>query len=221
MSIEYIADGLETSLKELRKMQFKAAMLERTIGHFDSLASPHYAAEEGSYAYIPLNLWDFTDSLLELETALKTDEDYASTDPEFAYRPVSFLEVGCGIGRNLFLVKNGSGLLLSNLHGIEIGFPYIVQAREIFKLHEEVTQGDALTFDYGDFDVIYYYRPFTDEALQAKFERRLIRQAKPGAYIIGHLNAILDKSKLLRPTTEYSKVFKKIKKTSEPGKGKR
>lgn len=220
MSIEYIADGLETSLKELRKMQFKAAMLERTIGHFDSLAA-NYSAEEGSYAYIPLNLWDFTDSLLELETALKSDEDYLSTDPELPYRPVSFLEVGCGIGRNLFLVKNGSGLVLDKVQGIEIGFPYIVQAREIFKMHEEVIQGDALTFDYSNFDVIYYYRPFTDEALQAKFERRLIRQAKPGAYIIGHLNAILDKSKMLKPTTEYSKVFKKLKKLPERGKAKR
>ena len=43
---------------------------------------------------------------------------------------------------------------------------------------------DAMTFDYSGFDVIYFYRPFRDSTLEAALERRIWRQAKPGAAVL-------------------------------------
>lgn len=208
MAMEQLVASMQGALNDVQRLSKQMQILIKTLGRFDDL-SARYMAEQGSYSYIPLNLEDFTDSLVDLETALLADADYKHK--ELPHRPISYLEVGCGIGRNLFIVLHGSGLQIKSARGIEISLPYVVQAREFFSLHEEVTVADALKFDYSTYDVIYFYRPFSDEALERRFERRLIEQAKPGAYLVGHLNSLFDKSKVLKPVHMFSRVYKKQK----------
>jgi SAM-dependent methyltransferase len=215
MGIDQIVDSMQGSVRDVQRLQKQMQILMRTLARFDEL-SARYMADEGSYAYIPLHLEDFTDSLVDLEAALTTDKEYKH--PKLPHRPITYLEVGCGIGRNLFVVLHGSGLQIKKARGIEISLPYVVQAREFFSLHEEVSVNDAMKFDYSEYDVIYFYRPFSDEKLERKFERRLIRQAKPGSYLVGHLNSLFDKTKSLTPVHPFSRVYKK--RSAEPEKKK-
>jgi SAM-dependent methyltransferase len=221
--IDYVVSTLTSALEDLKHMQRQVDILTRTVEHLDEQYDQEYERHtpvDGAFPYIPLNFGTFTQSLVELEDALALDKDYRH--PEHPYRPISFLDAGCGTGRNLFVLLHGSQLRLGNVRGIEIGPTYVERAWRTFGLRKEVTQGDAMKFDqYHKFDVIYFYRPFRDDAMQTKFERRLIRMARPGAYLIGHLNQTFDRSKALKPISPCSRVFKKLKNVRKPAKGKR
>ncbi len=57
--------------------------------------------------------------------------------------------------------------------GVEVVPAYIEHSRRMFPA-VRVEEADLTTFDrFGAFDVVYYYRPFADEAMQASFERRV------------------------------------------------
>ena len=48
-----------------------------------------------------------------------------------------------------------------------------------------IMRGDALEFDrYGDYDVVYMYRPLRDPELMKRLLRRIAAQLKPGAVMI-------------------------------------
>jgi hypothetical protein len=48
-----------------------------------------------------------------------------------------------------------------------------------------VVRGDALAFEqYGDYDVVYMYRPFRDRALMRRLLERVTAQLRPGAMVM-------------------------------------
>jgi hypothetical protein len=53
--------------------------------------------------------------------------------------------------------------------------------------------GDALEFShYGEYDVIYYYKPFVIDEQMAKMEERIFAQAKPGTLLLNPFGLFAD-----------------------------
>jgi SAM-dependent methyltransferase len=99
--------------------------------------------------------------------------------PEHAPR---FLDVGCGIG-NVLLVAEQFGF---EVYGIEKDeYPFKVAARLIGE--ERIAQADIWTYQgYGDYEVIYYYRPFSGRDQQLRFEKLIEDTMKTGGILIAN-----------------------------------
>jgi hypothetical protein len=96
-----------------------------------------------------------------------------------------FLDCGSGLAFVTALAR-GIGF---DATGIEWNEQYVSIARQLFSSARTV-QGDVLAFaGYGDYDVIYYYGPFSDEEVQRRFEEKVEAEAKVGAVIIGNRKA--------------------------------
>lgn len=97
----------------------------------------------------------------------------------------TFLDCGSGLGFVPALARE-MGFRAS---GLEWSEEYVAIAQQMFSW-VTTFQGDVLEFDrYADYDVIYYYGPFDDEALQRRFEEKVERDAKVGAVILGNRKA--------------------------------
>ena len=148
-------------------------------------------------AYLNLKCQVYSLAYQKLETSFM--EDYNSDD-QYGFRPFpsgrfadlliesgkfanfdndrSFLEVGCGPGFKLLMAS----FFFKTVHGIEIVPEHVDFAQKILDL--EVSLCDALDFDrYGDYDLIYYYRPFSQKPLQALFEHKVCEAMKPGSFL--------------------------------------
>jgi SAM-dependent methyltransferase len=98
-------------------------------------------------------------------------------DEAFAAAPGNrFLDVGCGPGSKMMRARDTYGL---DVTGIEIVPEY---AAEAGRHGLDVRLGDALDFkDYGEFDLIWIYRPFRDPDLEAALEDLIWDQMAVGA----------------------------------------
>jgi SAM-dependent methyltransferase len=98
-------------------------------------------------------------------------------DEAFAAAPGNrFLDVGAGPGSKMMRARDQYGL---DVTGIEIVPEY---AAEAGRHGLDVRLGDALDFkDYGEFDLIWIYRPFRDPDLEAALEDLIWDQMAVGA----------------------------------------
>lgn len=97
----------------------------------------------------------------------------------------SFLDCGSGLGFIPALARE----LGFRAAGVEWSEEYVTIAQRMFSGVTTI-RGDVLEFaHYADYDAIYYYGPFDDEALQRRFEEKVERDAKVGAVIIGNRKA--------------------------------
>lgn len=93
-----------------------------------------------------------------------------------------FVDCGAGLG---FIGMLARGLGFRPV-GIEISPRYVELAGKLLPW-AGVAEGDVLEYDaYGEADVIFYYGPFKDEALQERFELKVERDAKSGAVIVAN-----------------------------------
>lgn len=92
------------------------------------------------------------------------------------------LDVGCGIG-NVLLIAEQFGF---DVYGIEKDeYPFLVAAKLIGE--ERIAQADIWTYEgYGNYDVIYYYRPFSGREQQLRFEKLIEDNMKTGAILIAN-----------------------------------
>ena len=202
--LESIAEIKERYLKLVRKCEIYEAALEGP----DEWAVPDIHSDEGQFHYIPYNLSDLADTILELAKILPEDPDFKHSRQPI--RPVSFVEVGCGIGRNVNLMQRQQDVPITKAVGFDIVPEYIETARRIYGLDEDVFVQDAMTFDYGGFDLIFFYRPFSDDKLEVKFENHLIDSAKTGAVIIAMSNERFSKSRKVAEIGEAGTIYKKL-----------
>lgn len=92
------------------------------------------------------------------------------------------LDVGCGIG-NVLLFAEQLGF---DVYGIEKDdYPYRIAARLFGE--KRIAQADIWAYDrYGDFEVIYYFRPFSDREPQYRFEKMIEERLRPGGLLIAN-----------------------------------
>ncbi len=214
---EDIADdfALSNALEEIsgfvgiaEQAQEKAKILRSALSQIGESAVSDVETQEGSYSYIAIDLDEFFDMIYSLENCLKNDPDYRHTDKP--HRPVSFLEVGCGHGRNLHVLRATDRFCFEKISGFDIVPEYVEAGRRYFDMDDDIFVEDAFKFDYGGFDVIYFYRPFSDEKLQKKFEKRLISTMKRGAYIVASLSESLEKSRQLVQKGDSDRIWKRL-----------
>ena len=68
--------------------------------------------------------------------------------------------------------------------GVEVEPSYVETSRRLFP-SVRVEEADLLTFErFGEFDVVYYYGPFADDEVQARFERRIEEALRPGGIVL-------------------------------------
>ena len=162
---------------------------------------------DGSYDYISIGLSRFLDMLTRLDHCLSQDPALACDSAR--YRPVSFLEVGCGPGHILELAR-GSGLcLFSGCTGFDINPQAIAMGRAAFDLGDAVTVADALDYDYGAADVIYSFRPFSNPEFQTRLEQRIAQTMRPGAYLIAPQALDLDRTRTLAQVDRPGEIWRK------------
>jgi len=99
--------------------------------------------------------------------------------------PVRFLDVGCGGGLKVYSALR----YFDKGYGFDLDTAYVEAGQRFFEM-DKAAEGnifahDALTFEgYGDFDIIYFYRPISDEALLCQLERRIAENARPETILI-------------------------------------
>jgi hypothetical protein len=91
------------------------------------------------------------------------------------------------------LLECGSGYGFVGALAREVGFTvtcievvrrYADVSRRIFP-SVRVVEADLLTFDgFEDAEVVYYYRPFADDAIEESFELRVEEALRPGGIVI-------------------------------------
>jgi trans-aconitate methyltransferase len=90
-----------------------------------------------------------------------------------------FLEIGAGIGTKMVIARELFGMDVS---GVERTDEYASAARTAGL---DVQTADALGWDgYGKADLIWFNRPFRDQAAQARLEAQVWAEAAPGTVVI-------------------------------------
>lgn len=128
-----------------------------------------------------------------------------------------FLDAGCGVGHVPFIAHCTE--LAAECHGIDIEKKYIDYGRQIFSAGTKGTfklwKSDIMDFDkYSEYDVLYYFCPFTHPYLEKVFEERLEDEMKVGAFLIA-LNkcsgAKDPRFQIVKNTSTSYPILKKIK----------
>jgi len=112
---------------------------------------------------------------------LKLARDYFREQGRF--KPgLSFIDIGCGIGNVMLMAE----LMDFSVYGIEKDqVPFEIAAKLLGD--ELVAQDDIWDFRrFNEFDLIYYFRPFSDKKLQTRFEKLVEDELKPGAILIAN-----------------------------------
>ena len=194
--------------KVLPQIQDKLKILEAAMTYISVGETEQGDVPEESYGYIPLDLGHYFECLFDLETALVNDKDYR--DPDLRHRRVSFVEAGCGSGRNVFLLKVTDRFEFGTVQGFDLSKPLIDHGRRVFGLGKDICTRDCMKFDYAPFDVIYFYRPFSDHDKEMAFEDQLVKSMKKGAYIIGCGNLSLSDDRRLLEKCDNGRIYKKL-----------
>lgn len=138
-----------------------------------------------SYDYIPFAVPKYLETLIRLDALLSNDPDY--DDANLRHRPVSYLEVGCGHGRNILLTRAARLIHVGDYHGFDINPDLVELGRKAFGLNGTIQVADALDYDYAPHDVIFSYRPIRTAELQAQLEARIAETMPMGSYLIAPL----------------------------------
>jgi SAM-dependent methyltransferase len=100
-------------------------------------------------------------------------------------RPWRFVDVGCGGALKVAL----AGALFDDVCGIDCDPGYVAAARQTLMAMRlpvwRVDHADGLTYDgYGDFDILYFYKPIRPDSGLLELEARIAAGARPGTILI-------------------------------------
>lgn len=174
----------ENDERSLAYLQVKLNVFNVAFHKIEEASLPPAGDERITYGWVPFPSGAFVDMLLESFFLLRQD------------RTKKFLDVGSGIGTKLMLAS-----VLFDAHGIELFDEYIYQS-ELLGC-KNVIKADALQFDgYGDFDLVYFYRPFRSDDVQKDFEVRLAEKMRPGA-LLAPMHTLSDWSEQYERVGQY------------------
>lgn len=133
---------------------------------------PPYPDSDEFYGWVPMVTTTFVNGLEQIREERSLSHTVNGTNGRY-------LEVGCGIGTKLLLARF---LGWSDVTGIELHPEYAEVARRMCP-EADVFVADAFEWDgYGEFDVVYMYRPCIPDYLERCFEERVLSLMKPGSY---------------------------------------
>ena len=204
--ITEVAEQANELAASIPQMLEKITLLQAAVNSIANVGLDESDTPETSHGYIPLDLGEFFASLFALERVLINDVDYRHA--ELRHRPCTFLEVGCGPGRITHLLGCTDRFNFEKIHGFDISEEMIKAGRERYGLGSDLFVADCLTFDYSGYDVVYFYRPLSDEDAETAFETRLIETLKPGALIMGAGQVSLDDNRKVVPKDEQHSIYK-------------
>lgn len=160
---------------ELKKFIRAFDQLDDALKFSHRIKEPYSLGDR--YGYIPLDVNMFICILGKAKKHLKK---------KFA----TFLDVGAGTGSKLILAHQlffpseqiGLFQIDQKVEGIEVDKQLAKIAKATgFKIYEQ----DALTFKkYGEYDVVYFYRPFLNQKKQQQLEDTIYSQIKKGSIVI-------------------------------------
>ena len=139
------------------------------------------AIEHGCFADIPMPIQTFETLMLAAYRLLSLWGRAQNT---------RFLDVGCGGGTKVFAASR----FFQFCDGLEYDPRYAETGQQTLNTigaeNCRVLQGDALTFKhYGDYDVIYFYRPMRDDKVLEQMENHIFSSARPGTVILAPYDA--------------------------------
>ena len=176
-------------------------IINRFIGYFTRDAIRASANDTSTeYPFVPMDT-------RQAYTQISLARDLLRQEKKM--RPgVSFIDVGCGIG-NITLMAE---LMDFTAFGIEKDeYPYKIAQKLMGE--ESVAQDDIWEFTrFGDFDVIYYFRPFSEKMQQLAFEHMIEEKLKPGGILIANrkMDMEIDNNPHFRRLEEQWPVWQKI-----------
>lgn len=135
---------------------------------------------------------------------------FLGLDPaEQTARQPRILDVGCGIG-NVLLIAEQFGF---EVHGIEKDdYSFRIAAKLIGE--ERIAQADIWSYEgYGDYEVVYYYRPFSGRDQQLRFEKLIEEKMQTGAILIAnHKNSdAIDRDSRFEKLSPSLPIWQKIR----------
>jgi hypothetical protein len=230
-----LPDILSAVTESIGSAQLTAAALDRE--HLQSLAEDtrELMASEKTGALADALAVLFTPRRM---TNYRNDDDSPAGHPYIALPPArflrwlkfldmlenegSFLDVGSGIGEKPFLAYALGRF--SRCDGLELNAESVAVAK--FLIANISTRSpypinhlaeDALKFDgYGDYDLIYMYRPLRDPLLMVNLFRHIASQMKPGSVVF---DAFEERAAIRRSTDGFHGILpgsKSIAKWTEP-----
>lgn len=195
--------------KVVAQLRDRIFVLQAAIDLVDAVGDGLPPPAAGSYKYVRLDLNDFFRGLFLLEGFVMADSDYAH--PDLPHRPLSFIDAGCGSGRLINLLRATDRFGFCQVRGIELSDELAARGRKLYGMSErDLIVADAMTFDYAGHDVVFFYRPFKDEALQLKFENHIVESMDKGAYIFAFSALSFDEDIRLARKDFMHGIFKKL-----------
>lgn len=161
-----------------------------TIPQLFDMEMAQLAKEQGKepdpklWRWSPLDINEF-DIMLHIAIGLAMQE---SKHDGRAFRKLSFTEAGSGIGTKLWLAKNKYDL---TEYGYEISSEYLELSRA---MEVQAEQHDLSDLDnqpaWAAYDIVYIARPFKNDLFEAKWERLVQEDMRPGAVLISAFAAV-------------------------------
>ncbi len=203
---------------ETRRLRRRESALCRTIDQtvFDfhpgrgatGFDDTGFRLPEESHGYIALEIPRFLNLLIHLDGFLKLDPDYAKDDGK-RYHPVSFLEVGCGQGRNLLITRNSQIVEVDRIAGFDLNPGMVEGGNKRLGLGDTLFVQDALEYDYGDFDVVFSYRPIAYNPVMQQLEERMAATMRTGAYLLAPYPLDLSRYPEMTQVSDGVEIWKK------------
>jgi len=223
--MDRMTGGNKRLLSRIDRLEYVAETLDALVSLLDRKARERSAKtttrESGRYPCIPYSRTVFVQLLLNVKRLIGADMQRPSRcahcGSELTHKP-AFVDVGCGVADKVALANH----IGFEGHGIEVDSELVQVALrnydcQLVDAHRctpapparawtdgvlTIYEADALLFDYSGFDVIFFYRPLLNERLQKQLERRIWRQARPGAFVIC-CNAVTVPPATFAPVTDW------------------
>lgn len=176
-------------------LRMAAAMHSMELA-FHALANPHAQSDSardlGYFPDIPLPTEVFVENI---------HAAYRICLAQGRPRPLRFIDVGGGGGTKVHLAATYFDLADS----LEYDPDYAAAAGRMFEVvgaqRCRSIEGDGLTFErYGDYDVIYFYRPISDQPLLHQLEEKIVREARPGTVLVAPYDFFIPRAEALGVT---------------------